>query len=75
MDARMTRGARRSAWALCVPMLAGACGRSRGAHEAAPIAVRAAAVGGSRVPRGVPAGGTVARTGRAPPRAPASSGS
>ena len=44
MDTRIVRRLRRSAWALSLPLLAGACGHARGAHEAAPLSVRVAEV-------------------------------
>ena len=67
MDARMVRPLRRSGWVLCVALLAGACGRSPGARQAAPLSVRVAEVVESRVPRGVPAVGAVEPIRRASP--------
>ena len=67
MDTRIVRRLRRSAWALSLPLLAGACGHARGAHEAAPLSVRVAEVTESRTPRGVPAVGAVEPIRRASP--------
>ena len=67
MDSMVMRGVRRSAWALSLPLLAGACGSSRASHEAAPLSVRVAEVTESRTPRGVPAVGTVEPIRRASP--------
>ena len=67
MDTRLMRGVRPLVSALLLPLLALACGRSPGAHEAAPLSVRVAEVVESRVPRGVPAVGAVEPIRRASP--------
>ena len=68
MDARTMRGVRRSAWALALPLLAGACGHTGSqAEAAAPLRVRVAEVAESRAPRGVPAVGAVEPIRRASP--------
>jgi len=67
MDSMVMRGVRRSAWALSLPLLAVACGRSRASREAAPLSVRVAEVRESRTPRGVPAVGAVEPIRRASP--------
>ena len=67
MGTRLMRGAPRPAWALILPLLAGACGGSRAADEAPPLQVRVAEVTESRAPRGVPAVGAVEPIRRASP--------
>lgn len=63
MNAKMVR----HAWALCVPLLAGACGRAGGARETAARSVQAVEVVESRAPRGAPAVGSVEPIRRASP--------
>ena len=67
MASRVMRGVRRTAGALCLPLLAGACGGSRASQAAAPLSVRVAEVRESRTPRGVPAVGAVEPIRRASP--------
>lgn len=68
MDTRMMRGVQRSAWALWLPLLAGACADSGPrADAAAPLRVRVAAVMEAPAPRGVPAVGSVEPIRRASP--------
>lgn len=67
MGTRLMRGVRCPAWALVLPLLAGACGGSRASEEAAPLRVRVANVTESRAPRGVPAVGAVEPIRRASP--------
>lgn len=68
MGTRMMRGIRRSAWAMALPLLAGACGHPGSqADTGAPTRVRVAAVTESRAPRGVRAVGAVEPIRRASP--------
>jgi len=68
MDSMMTRGVRRSAWALWLPLLAGACADSGSrADAAAPLRVRVAVVTEAPVQRGVRAVGAVEPIRRASP--------